>query len=99
LAQLATGHGGTAEGLQKAVTDAVSEKLDQAVAATMLTAAQKQTALDRLPKTLPDLIQRKCQLAPCPHLFMHPQRIVRRTTASYGLLIDLCEVSGRAVIY
>jgi hypothetical protein len=58
LAQLAEQQGKSVEGLEKAVHDAIAERLDAAVAAGRLTEAKEQELLGRLDAIVHDLVQR-----------------------------------------
>jgi hypothetical protein len=59
LAQIATAHGKTADGLQAAMLAALKTKLDAAVSAGKLTAAQEQTKLARAEKRVERLVNSK----------------------------------------
>jgi uncharacterized coiled-coil protein SlyX len=58
LAQIATDHGKTVDGLKAAILAAVKARLDKAVASGRLTAAQEKTILDRLSAHLDELVNR-----------------------------------------
>jgi hypothetical protein len=58
LAQIATEHGKTVDGLKAAIVAAVKARLDKAVASGRLTAAQEKTILDRLSAHLDQLVER-----------------------------------------
>lgn len=58
LAQLAEEQGKPVEGLERAVHDAVAQRLERAVAAGRLTEARKQELLGRLDAIVHDLVQR-----------------------------------------
>jgi hypothetical protein len=59
LAQIATAHGKTVQGLEAAMLAAVKAKLDAAVAAGKLTAAQEQTKLARAQQLVDRLVNAK----------------------------------------
>ena len=56
LAQIATAHGKTPEGLVKALVDAASKKLDEAVAAGRLTRAEADSLLKGLEQRITDFV-------------------------------------------
>lgn len=58
LAQIAKAQGKTAAGLQSAITAAITTRLDKAVAAQRITAAQEKALLAKLPSLLSAEIQR-----------------------------------------
>jgi hypothetical protein len=58
LAQVAAAQGKSVDGLKAAILAGAKERLDQAVAAGKLTAAQKQTMLDKLREHLDDIVNR-----------------------------------------
>jgi hypothetical protein len=58
LAQIATGHGKTVDGLKAAILDAVKARLDKAVSRGRLTPAQEKTFLDRLSAHLDQLVNK-----------------------------------------
>jgi hypothetical protein len=58
LAQVATAQGKTVAGLEDAIVASATKKLDAAVAAGRLTAAQKTAALARLNESLDDMVDR-----------------------------------------
>jgi hypothetical protein len=56
LAQVATEHGKSVDGLKQAIVDAAKKRLDGAVSAGRLTSAQEQNLLDRLKSNIDDLV-------------------------------------------
>ena len=58
LAQIAAAQSKSLDGLKAAILAGAKERLDQAVAAGKLTAAQEQTMLDRLQEHLDDIVNR-----------------------------------------
>jgi hypothetical protein len=63
LAQIATEHGKTVDGLKAVILDAVKARLDKAVSSGRLTSAQEKTILDRLSAHLDQLVNRSRPLA------------------------------------
>jgi AraC-like DNA-binding protein len=59
LAQVATEHGKTADGLKTQLTNAAKARLDKAVSKKLITSAQEQVILGRLSSRLDKLINRK----------------------------------------
>jgi D-Tyr-tRNAtyr deacylase len=59
LAQIATGHGKTVDGLKAAMLAAVKTRLDAAVAVGKATTAQEQTKLDRAAKLIDRIVNAK----------------------------------------
>jgi hypothetical protein len=64
LAQVATAHGKTVDGLKSAILAAVKAKLDKAVSSGRLSAAQEQAVLDRLAAHLDQLVNRAAPAHP-----------------------------------
>jgi hypothetical protein len=56
LAQVATAHGKSVDGLKQAILDAAEKRLDLAVSAGRRTSAQEQSLLDRLKSRIDDLV-------------------------------------------
>ena len=56
LAQVATAHGKSVDGLKQAILDAAEKKLDAAVSAGRLTSAEERNLLDRLKSRIDDLV-------------------------------------------
>lgn len=57
LAQIASAHGKTADGLERALVTAITAQLDRMLAAKLVTSAQEQRLLSRLPSMLGALIR------------------------------------------
>lgn len=69
LAQSATDHGKTVDGLKTAIYDATKGRLDEAVAAGKLSKDREQQALDRLRSKLDDIVNRTGPPRPVRALF------------------------------
>lgn len=88
LAQIATAHGKTADGLVTALLAPAKLKLDAAVTAGKLGADREATILSRLQQALTAVVNRSVTPKtpePAKHVFVSPAVILRATTSYLGI--------------